>query len=171
MLCLTALFGCNCCLQLDDPINPILNLKDPLEATKSIGEDEKMLGCVDWCEEAKEGFTTKPTPRLLGNICKKIVFHTTSDVYTEILRDRNNRVISNQQARDRLMETATGKVVFSNSLCAEGLYCATSAQPMIEALIVTQNYQFETGKHFYCEHTKHSFRVSACEPVSAVLLC
>lgn len=119
MLCLTAFLDCNCCLQLNDPINPILNLKDPLEAKRSMGEDKKMLGCVDRCEEAMESFESRAKPRLLGTICRKMVFHTTSDVYTEILRDRNNRVISNQQARDRLIKTATGQHQKTMYVCGE----------------------------------------------------
>ena len=84
------------------------------------------------------------TPRLVGMVCREEIFHSTPEEYAELLRKRNIGLLSNQQIREHLLKTATVKKKKHHN-CADGLYCATVSQPMIEALIVTQQYQFKTG--------------------------
>ena len=124
-------------VQLDDPIN--VNTADPLKS-------KKMYGCADWCEESGPNFITENvvSPRRLGMFCKDEIFHTTREEYAELLRQRELGVLTNRQIREHLLKTATVKRN-KHSVCADGLYCATIAQPMIESLIVTQQYQFRTG--------------------------
>ena len=121
-------------MQLDDPIN--LNEEDPLKS-------KQMYGCKEWCERSSEGFKGVTNPRILGNFCADEIFHTTREEYAELLRQRELGVLTNRQIREHLLKTATHRDLKES--CANGLYCATIAQPMIEALIVTQQYQFKTG--------------------------
>ena len=116
-----------------------MNQDDPIE---------DMIGCEKWCEESqnvwklKNGKGGKQNGYLLGKPCRKEIFSTTREIYTQFLRDRDQGVQNNQQIRERLLKTAS---LPKQQTCAAGLYCATVSTPMIESLIVDQNYEFPTG--------------------------
>ena len=105
-----------------------------------------MYGCADWCEGSMTGFRgIIEVPRTVSMFCGEEIFHSTPEEYAELLRKRNLGLLSNQQIREHLLKKATFVQAKSRYICADGLYCATVSQPMIEALIVTQQYQFKTG--------------------------
>ena len=104
-----------------------------------------MYGCADWCADSMGGFKgIIRVPRTVSMFCGEEIFHTTREEYGELLRKRNDGLLSNQQIREDLLKKATVKIK-KHHVCADGLYCATVPQPMIEALIVTQEYRFKTG--------------------------
>ena len=121
------------CLQLKDPINT--NENDPLKS-------DKMVGCDDWCKESLPGFESIKIPLELANPCRREVFHTTNAEYEKLLRDQARGEINHRQARARLLKRALLSVP---RRCDEGLYCATTSQSSLEALVIMQNYKFATG--------------------------
>ena len=114
---------------------PLLQMRDPITG---ILED-----CQDRCSRIPKPMGST---RELGQSCQKMVFHSTREEYTQFLRDRERGVLNDQQIRDRLVQKSTGGPTTETKLkCKESLYCASSSPPMIEELIVTQAYQFDTG--------------------------
>ena len=84
-----------------------------------------MVGCDTWCKEAMDAAFSAPppsrgTPRSVGMVCRRKKFHTTTAIYTRLLRQRDEGKISNHQAREELLktETSAGSSVFT---CKEGL--------------------------------------------------
>ena len=104
---------------------------------------EDMVGCERWCEESNNAnYASKNEGHSLGQACRMDMFSTTREIYTQLLRDRDQGVQNNQQIREKLLQTAARPIPKE---CSAGLYCATVSTPMIESLIVEQSYDFPSG--------------------------
>ena len=104
---------------------------------------EDMVGCEKWCEESNSVYGGgKSEKRLLGKPCQLEIFSTTREIYTQLLRDRDQGVQNNAQIREKLLQAAA---LPKPKECGTGFYCATVSTPMIESLIAEQNYDFATG--------------------------